>query len=91
MLIQSCMAFGAAFGTVLLLGLQSKIMRDDRWAAAFFTSWGITLTQTATTYIIAHSELPIHWFVFMSGWGGSLGIVASHFLYNKLTRRPNGP
>lgn len=87
--MDAALSFAAAFGTVLLLGLQSKIMRDDRWFAAFFTSWGITLTQTATTYIIAHRPLPLPEYVFWAGLGGSLGIVTSHFVYNKLTgKRP---
>lgn len=88
-MIQSVlMIFFAAYFTVLLLGLQSKIMRDDFWFAAFFTSWGITLAQTATTYAIAHNVMPIGWFVFVSGWGGSLGIVSSHFLYNVWRKNP---
>lgn len=82
MILSVFMIFCAAYFTVLLLGLQSKIMRDDKWFAAFFTSWGITIAQTGTVYAIAHSTLPIEWFVVVSGLGGSLGIVSSHFLYN---------
>lgn len=88
MITSVLMIFFAAYFTVLLLGLQSKIMRDDKWFAAFFTSWGITIAQFGTVYAIAHSILPAFWFVFVSGWGGSLGIVSSHFLYNRLWSKP---
>lgn len=73
--------FLAAYFTVLLLGLQSKLMRDNIWTWAFFTSWCITVAQTVSTYAIAHSTLGIYAYVFWSGWGGSLGIVSSHFVY----------
>lgn len=87
MLLSSALAFFAAYFTVMLLGLNSKIMRDDRVVSAFFVSWGITLAQTTTTYVIAHSMLPIHWYVLIAGLGGSLGIVSSHYVYNHMTKR----
>lgn len=80
-LLSILMVFSAAYFTVLLLGLQSKLMRDNIWMMSFFTSWGITVAQTASTYAIAHSVLGIWEYVFWSGWGGSLGIVSSHFVY----------
>ena len=80
-------AFFAAYFTVLLLGLNSKIMRDDRVVAAFVVSWGITLSQTAATYIIAHVNLPIYLYLLWAGWGGSLGIVSAHYLYNRIPFR----
>lgn len=80
-------AFLSAFFTVFLLGLNSKILRDDKVFAAFVVSWGITLSQTAATYIIAHVNLPIHLYILWAGWGGSLGIVSAHYLYKHLTRK----
>lgn len=82
-------AFFAAYFTVLLLGLNSKILRDDRVLSAFAVSWGITLAQTATTYIIAHVDLPTWTYIWWAGWGGSLGIVSSHYLYKYLTEKSN--
>lgn len=87
MILSALLTFFAAFFTVMLLGLNSKILRDDRVLAAFVVSWGITLAQTATTYVIAHSMLPIHWYLLIAGSGGSIGIVSSHYLYNHVTRR----
>lgn len=87
MIAAALMVFWAAFATVMLLGLQSKLMRDNDWKKAYFTSWMITFAQTATTYAIAHSSLPIDQFLFWSGNGGSLGIVSAHFFYDWLTRR----
>lgn len=75
------MVFLAAFGNVLLLGFQSKLMRDNRWFFSFFTSWGITLAQVAATWAIANNHLGIPLLVIFSGFGGSLGIVSAHFLY----------
>lgn len=81
MVLQGVMVFVAAFATVMLLGFQSKLMRDDRWGCSFFTSWGITFAQTATTYAIANNHLGIPLLVFLSGLGGSIGIVSAHFAY----------
>lgn len=80
-MIAALVVFVAAYSTVLLLGLQSKLMRDDNWRMAFFTSWLITFAQTASTYAIAHSVLGIEAYLFFSGLGGSTGIVSAHFVY----------
>jgi hypothetical protein len=79
--------FTAAYAAVLLLGLQSKLMRDNNWKASFFVSWAIMFAQTAGTYAIANNTLPIHWYLFSSGWGGSLGIVSAHFVYDWYDRK----
>lgn len=71
----------AAYFTILLLGFQSKLMRDNRWQLSFFMTWMITLAQVATTWSIANNHLGMPLLVFLSGLGGSLGIVSSHFLY----------
>jgi hypothetical protein len=79
--LQGLMVFLAAYGNVLLLGFQSKLMRDNRWFFSFFTSWGITFAQVAATWAIANNHLGIPLLVTLSGFGGSLGIVSAHFLY----------
>ena len=79
--------FGAAYVAVLLLGLQSKLMRDDRWQMCFFVSWCIMGAQTAGTYAIAHSILPLWGYLLAAGWGSSLGIVTAHFVYAWYDRR----
>lgn len=88
-LLQALMVFLAAFGNVLLLGFQSKLMRDNRWFFSFFTSWGITFAQVAGTWAIANNHLGIPILIAISGWGGSLGIVSAHFLYSWYDRRKN--
>ena len=78
---QGVLVFVASYFSVLLLGLQSKLMRDDHWQASFFVSWLIMLSHTAVTWSIANNSLGIPLYLFISGWGSSLGIVSSHFLY----------
>ena len=82
MWLQGFMVFFAAYFTVMLLGFQSKLMRDNRWFCSFFTSWGITFAQTAAVWSVANNHLGIYLLVFISGWGGSLGIVSAHFVYD---------
>lgn len=81
LILQGIMVFLAGYGNVLLLGFQSKLMRDNRWGASFFTSWGITFAQVAATWAIANNHLGIPLLIFLSGMGGSLGIVSAHFVY----------
>jgi hypothetical protein len=85
--IAALAVFTAAYATVMLLGLQSKLMRDNNWRLSFFTSWFITFAQTGSTYAIAHNALPIEWFLFFSGLGGSTGIVSAHFVYDWYDRK----
>lgn len=86
-MIAALAVFCAAYATVMLLGLQSKLMRDNKWQMSFFTSWLITLAQTASTYAVAHSLLDIQWYLFFSGLGGSTGIVSAHFVYDWYDKR----
>lgn len=81
LILQGLMVFIAAYFTVMLLGFQSKLMRDNRWFLSFFTSWGITFAQVATTWSIANNHLGMALLIGLSGLGGSLGIVSSHFVY----------
>lgn len=80
-LLQGLMVFLAAYSNVLLLGFQSKLMRDNRWFFSFFTSWGITFAQVAATWAIANNHLGLPLLITLSGFGGSFGIVSAHFLY----------
>ena len=80
-LTQGTLVFVASYFSVLLLGLQSKLMRDDRWQVSFFVSWFIMLSHTAVTWSVANNSIGIPLYLFISGWGSSLGIVSSHFLY----------
>ena len=80
-LTQGGLVFVASYFSVLLLGLQSKLMRDDHWQVSFFVSWLIMLSHTAVTWSVANNSIGIPLYLFISGWGSSLGIVSSHFLY----------
>ena len=80
-MLAALLVFGAAYAAVLLLGFQSKLMRDDRWQTCFFVSWMIMFSQTAGTYAIAHNTLPMWAYYLAAGWGSSLGIVSAHFVY----------
>lgn len=82
MILQGVMIFMAQYLTVLLLGFQSKLMRDNRWGLSFFTSWGITLSQTATVWAIANNPLGMPLLITLSGFGGACGIVSAHFVYD---------
>lgn len=86
-IVQGLMVLFASYFTVLLLGFQSKLMRDNRWQLSFFMTWLITFAQVATTWSIANNHLGMTLLVFLSGTGGSFGIVSSHFLYIWYDRR----
>jgi len=86
-MIAALAVFAAAYATVMLLGFQSKLMRDNNWRMAFFTSWMITVAQTGSTYAVAHNMLPIVEYIFWSGLGGSTGIVSAHFVYDWYDKR----
>lgn len=77
---QMALLFIATFGNVFLLGLSSQFVRDQKIAQAFTISWGITWCQFLFARISANTtnaELAL----FVGGWGGSLGIVASILFY----------
>lgn len=82
----AAMVFGAAYGNVMLLGVQSKLMRDNNWRASFFTSWMITVAQWVGVYAVAHSLLTTTEYLWFAGWGGSLGIVSAHFFYDWMNK-----
>lgn len=81
MLLQILMVFFAQYFTVLLLGFQSKLMRDNRWVLSTMTSSLITLAQTGTVYAVAHNTLGMPLLLLFSCLGGSTGIASAHFVY----------
>lgn len=78
---QGVMVFFSAYFTVLLLGFQSKLMRDNRWKTSMVMTILITLAQTGTMYAVANNHLGMQLFLLISCTGGSLGIGTSHFAY----------
>lgn len=78
--------WGAAFGNVMLLGVQSKLMRDNNWKASYFTSWMITVAQWVGVYAVAHSLLTSLEYLWWAGHGGSMGIVSAHFFYDWMNK-----
>ncbi|MDF3127415.1 hypothetical protein [Rheinheimera sp. 1928-s] len=77
---QLALLFIATFGNVFLLGLSSQFVRDQKIALAFTISWGITWCQFLFARISANTT-DADMALFVSGWGGSLGIVASILFY----------
>lgn len=75
------LVFCAAFGQVLCLGLNSKLLRDDKILAGFCVSWLITLTQYGFIWAVTHAGLTPLTFLLVAGSGGSLGITSSQYLY----------
>lgn len=79
-LLQLALLFIATFGNVFLLGLSSQFVRDQKIAQAFTISWGITWCQFSFARISA-TAVDADLALFVGGWGGSLGIVASILFY----------
>lgn len=77
---QLALLFIATFGNVFLLGLSSQFVRDQQIALAFTISWGITWCQFSFARISA-TTVDADLAMFVSGWGGSLGIVSSILFY----------
>lgn len=75
------LVFVAAFIEVCCLGLNSKLLRDDKILGAFCVSWLITLARFTFVWSIAEAGLSTLSFLFWAGLGGSLGITFSQYLY----------
>lgn len=78
---QALLIFTSAFCQVFLLGLNSKLLRDDKIFAGFVVSWMITLAQFGYIWSVANSHLGVMVFLLISGAGGSSGITASQYFY----------
>tara|TARA_R110002012_G_scaffold196965_3_gene365483 strand:- start:659 stop:925 length:267 start_codon:yes stop_codon:yes gene_type:complete len=75
------LVFMASFFAVFLLGLNSKILRDDHILLGSIISWFITIAQYAMTWAVFEAGLsPIEYLV-TAGAGGSVGITVSQYLY----------
>jgi hypothetical protein len=72
--------FLASFFNVFLLGLSSQFVRDQRVALCFTVSWFISASQFIYTRVTSGTESPLLAFI-VSGFGGSMGIVASIYFY----------
>lgn len=76
----------AAFFNVMLLGLNSQYVRDQRIALVFCMSWMIHTAQFIYVRIIAMTDL-VGWAFLISGIGSSLGIVTSILIYKYFQKR----
>lgn len=85
--LQVVMVFVSAYFQVFLLGLNSKLLRDDRIAAGFVVSWMITLAQFAYIWAVANSKIETVPFLIISGLGGSIGITSAQYFYRWYDRR----
>jgi len=85
--LQAVMVFTSAFFQVFLLGLNSKLLRDDKIPAGFVVSWLITLAQFAYIWSVAHSQIDTVPFLLISGLGGSLGITFAQYFYRWYDRK----
>jgi len=75
------LVFAASFGQVFFLGLNSKLLRDDKIFAGFITSWFITLTQYIFVWCVTQAGLSATEFLLSAGLGGSMGITIAQYVY----------
>tara|TARA_R110000824_G_scaffold334317_1_gene520913 strand:+ start:310 stop:603 length:294 start_codon:yes stop_codon:yes gene_type:complete len=80
-MLMELLVLAAAFGQVFFLGLNSKLLRDDKILAGFVLSWLITVTQFAFIWAVAHAGLSPATFILWAGIGGSIGITTSQYFY----------
>lgn len=78
------LVFFAAFFSVFLLGLNSKVLRDDHIILGSLISWGITATQYAMTWAVVHAGLTTGEYLLSAGFGGMIGITLSQYFYKWL-------
>lgn len=79
--LQFLLVFTTAYFQVFLLGLNSKLLRDDKIAAGFVVSWCITLAQFGYIWAVGNTHLSVATFLIVSGLGGSIGITTSQYFY----------
>lgn len=80
------LVFVAAFFSVFLLGLNSKILRDDHIAFGAVVSWFITLAQYAMTWAVFEAGLSAAEYILAAGFGGCFGITCSQYFYKWLDK-----
>jgi len=76
----------AAFFSVFLLGLNSKILRDDHIMMGAVVSWFITLSQYAMTWAVFEAGLSAIEYLLFAGIGGSVGITIAQYFYKWLDK-----
>ena len=81
------LVFFAAFSSVFMLGLSSKLIRDDKIALSAVVSWGITVSQYAMTWAVFEAGLDPAEYILCSGAGGSIGITLLQHFYLWLQRK----
>lgn len=80
-MLMGFLVFCSAFASVFLLGLNSKILRDDHIMAGAIVSWFITMSQFGLTWSVVHAGLSALEYILWSGTGGSLGITLAQYFY----------
>ena len=86
-LAHGALIFTSAFSQVFLLGLNSKMLRDDKIMAGFVVSWFITLAQFSYIWAVANSNITTIPFLVISGLGGSIGITVAQYFYKWYDRK----
>ncbi len=80
-ILMMIMVFLASLGCVFFLGLNSRVMRDEKIMAAAILSWMITVSQFTLTWAVFHANLDASTYILCAGLGGSIGITSSHYFY----------
>lgn len=75
------LVFISAFAQVFLLGLNSKILRDDRILAGAVISWLITIAQYGMVWAVTNAGLSAEAYIIWAGMGGSIGITLAQYVY----------
>lgn len=76
--------FATSFGSVFLLGIQSKNVNQGRYIAAMVTSFGISVGQFTFAHAAASGTLSAF---AASAAGGMLGIAASIAFYKRFMKK----
>ena len=76
--------FGSTFVLVFFLGMQSRNVNTHQYGAAFFTSFGIGISQ-----LILYKLAPNASSIEVAGYllGGPFGIVTAMLTHARITRR----
>jgi len=88
-IIMGGLVFTAAFFSVFLLGLNSKVLRDDRIMFGAVISWFITVAQYVMTWAVIHAGLSPVEYIFWAGCGGCFGITIAQYFYKWMETKFN--
>ena len=88
-IVMGGLVFTSAFFSVFLLGLNSKILRDDRIMFGAVISWFITIAQYAMTWAVIHAGLSPAEYIFWAGCGGCFGITVAQYFYKWVETKLN--